>query len=126
METNTKFRKEVSFQNILIEGIQHAEEKRLITSIQKVISYRKPVVPFALKLIFTFLIITIGGIILWNYIDPGTTGKKHNYFSLDYFRRNNSDTSGASIKGNAKSINRKKQQKILQFMFYVLFIELKK
>ena len=90
LENDVKFRNEVSFQNLLIEGIQLAEDKRLIDSIEKFISYRKPAIPTALKLIVTFFIITIGGIILWNYIGPDSVGKKHNYFSLDYFRKNTS------------------------------------
>lgn len=107
LENDVKFRNEVSFQNLLIEGIQLAEDKRQIDSIEKFISYRKPAIPLALKLIFTFFIITIGGIVLWNYIDPDSAGKKHNYFSLDYFRKNKTDTIDISTKGNVQSINKK-------------------
>ncbi len=107
LENDVKFRNEVSFQNLLIEGIQLAEDKRQIDSIEKFISYRKPAIPTALKLIVTFFIITIGGIVLWNYIGPDSADKKHNYFSLDYFRKNKTDTIDAGSKGNAQSINKK-------------------
>ncbi len=107
LENDVKFRNEVSFQNLLIEGIQLAEDKRQIDSIEKFISYRKPAIPTALKLIVTFFIITIGGIVLWNYIGPDSADKRHNYFSLDYFRKNKTDTIDAGSKGNVQSINKK-------------------
>lgn len=107
LENDVKFRNEVSFQNLLVEGIQLAEDKRQIDSIEKFISYKKPVIPTALKLIFTFFIVTIGGIVLWNYIDPDSAGKKHNYFSLDYFRKNKTDTIDINTKGNLPSLNKK-------------------
>ena len=107
LENDIKFRNEVSFQNLLVEGIQLAEDKRQIDLIEKFISYRKPAIPTALKLIVTFFIITIGGIVLWNYIGPDSEGKKHNYFSLDYFRKNKTDTIDINTKGKVPSINKK-------------------
>jgi hypothetical protein len=88
LETDENFKKQVSFHNKLIEGIIRAEDRRLIHEIEKAIGYRKPAIPFALKLIFTFLFITISGIVLWNYIGPDSTGKKRNYFSWNFIRNN--------------------------------------
>lgn len=111
LESDERFRKEVSFHNILIEGIQYAEDKRHIAFIEEFIGYRKPIVPFALKLIFTFLVITTGGIVIWNYIDPDSTGKKHNYFSLDFFRKANEDKTGTLVAENGTPKNKKIEQK---------------
>ncbi len=87
METDSNFRKKISFHNLLIECIQETENKRVINSLQNYIGYKKPAVPFALKLIVTFFIVTLSGIVLWNYLGPGSTGNKHTYFSLDFLKR---------------------------------------
>lgn len=92
LEADVDFKKKVSFHNLLIEGIQEAEDKRLISLIEKSLHYKKPKVPFALKLIVTFFLVTIGGITLWNYIGPGSTGERRNYFSLDLFRYKKKDS----------------------------------
>ena len=92
LESDDEFKKHVSFQNLLIEGIQETEDKRLKTSIENFIDYKKTFIPYALKLIIVFLIITGGGITLWNYIDPDSAEKKQNYFTLNFFRSTNKDS----------------------------------
>ena len=92
LESNEDFKKDVSFHNLLIEGIYEAENKRVTSAIEKHIGYEKPFVPIALKLIVTFLIFTAGGIVLWNYIGPDKEAKRQNYFSLDFFRKHSIDT----------------------------------
>jgi hypothetical protein len=87
MESDSNFRKKISFHNLLIECIQESENKRVNSSIQNYIGYKKPAVPFALKLIVTFFIVTLSGIVLWNYLGPSSTGNKHNYFSLDFLKK---------------------------------------
>ena len=59
MESDSNFRKKISFHNLLIESIQEAEDKRVVDSLYSYIGYKKPVIPFALKLIVTFFIVTI-------------------------------------------------------------------
>ena len=92
LESNEDFKKDVSFHNLLIEGIYEAENKRVTSAIEKHIGYEKPFVPIALKLIVTFLVFTAGGIVLWNYIGPDKEAKRQNYFSLDFFRKHSIDT----------------------------------
>ncbi len=110
LELDDNFKKEVSFHNLLIEGIQYAEDMRRMNSINKFIGYRKPKIPFALKLIFTFFLITMGGIVLWNYIDPDSTGLKHDYFTLDFFRKNRPDSITQLEVKNRKALGKKAQQ----------------
>lgn len=106
LESDETFKKEVSFQNLLIEGIQYSEYKRHITLIKESIDYKKTSVPFSLKLIFTFLLITTGGIVLWNYIDPGSTGEKHNYFSLNFLRKLNKDSTNIHTENSVSKIKK--------------------
>jgi hypothetical protein len=86
LESDEEFRKEVSFHNLLIEGIQEADDNRIKQLIEKQIDYKRPLVPFALKLIVTFFIITVSGIVLWNYVDTGSSGVRRKYFSLEFLR----------------------------------------
>jgi len=86
LESSEEFKKEVSFHNLLVEGIHEAEDKRLKDAIEKVINYRKPKIPVALKLILTFMIVTALGISLWNYIGPDSSGKKYDYFTFNFLK----------------------------------------
>jgi hypothetical protein len=89
LETDEKFKREVSFHNMLVEGITEAENKRLVLYISQSTGYKKRLIPFSLTLIFTFLLVTFGGIIFWDYIGPGSSGIKHNYFSWNFLRHHN-------------------------------------
>lgn len=86
LESDDEFKKAVSLHNLLIEGIQEAEDKRLKDAIERSINYRKPLIPVGLKLIILFLIITTIGISLWNYIEPDSTGRRHDYFTFDFLK----------------------------------------
>jgi len=70
LESDNSFQQEVSFQNLLVEGIRQAADQELIDRVVTDIGYRKPRFPLGLKLIVTFVILTTGGIILWNYAGP--------------------------------------------------------
>jgi len=108
LESDENFKKEVSFQRILIEGIQYSETRRQILVVKNSISYRKALVPLALKLIFTFLFITLGGIVVWNFFDPDTSGRKSNSFSFDFFHKQKDSTLTESkdfeLKKNKKTV----------------------
>jgi hypothetical protein len=86
LESDKNFREQVSFHNLLIEGIQEAEDKHLVTLLEQRIGYHRPLVPTDVKLILTFLIITAGGIAVWNYTGPDSSEKRHNYFSFDFLK----------------------------------------
>lgn len=111
LESNEDFKKDVSFHNLLIEGIYEAENKRVTSAIEKHIGYEKPFVPIALKLIVTFLIFTAGGIVLWNYIGPDKEAKRQNYFSLDFFRKHSIDTMVPVVEADNNQKIRKMESK---------------
>ena len=111
LESNEDFKKDVSFHNLLIEGIYEAENKRVTSAIEKHIGYEKPFVPIALKLIVTFLIFTAGGIVLWNYIGPDKEAKRQNYFSLDFFRKHSIDTIVPAVEADNNQKIRKMESK---------------
>lgn len=62
------FRKEVELHKVIYSGIQKANQDKLKRLILSSLNYRKPAVPFALKLIITFLVVTGFGITLWFYV----------------------------------------------------------
>lgn len=86
METDADFRREVSFHNLLMEGVMLSEELRLKTSIEKFIGYKRPLIPYAVKLIIAFLVITSGGIIFWSYTGTDSAKEKMHYGFLELFR----------------------------------------
>jgi len=62
------FKREVELKQLIYSGINLAKEQQLQQKILSTISYRKNRVPYALKLIIVFLVITFSGITLWFYI----------------------------------------------------------
>jgi hypothetical protein len=70
LENEPAFREKVSFQNLMMESIREADQHNLAEQVKANIRYKKSLVPFGLKLIMTFLLITAGGIVLWNYVGP--------------------------------------------------------
>lgn len=91
LEHDENFRKQVSFHNLLIESIQIAEDSRLEKAIVTQIGYKKPLIPSGLKLILTFLFITVIGITLWQYLGTGSLQSRKRIFSWDIFKKNNDD-----------------------------------
>jgi hypothetical protein len=78
LDADTAFRGRVSLQNLIVEGIQKSADKELRNKLLASVAYRKPRIPLGLKLIFTFLFVTISGIVIWNYIGPDPdSGKKY-------------------------------------------------
>ncbi|MCX6275560.1 MAG: hypothetical protein NTV09_10190, partial [Bacteroidetes bacterium] len=62
------FRNEVELHKVIYSGIVRANQDKLKGLILSSLNYRKPAVPFALKLIVTFLVVTGFGITLWFYV----------------------------------------------------------
>lgn len=85
MNSTPEFKSRVEMHRVLIKGIQYAEDGRLTNMLEKHINYEKPLVPYALKLILTFLIVTVGGIGLWNYLGP-EDNQKTTIFSFDFLK----------------------------------------
>ncbi len=75
MLNDVHFKNEVRFQSLLRSGILLSKEEDLKKKILGKIKYRKARIPFSLKLIFTFLIVTGVGITLWFYV--GTDSSEH-------------------------------------------------
>ncbi|MEO8086072.1 MAG: hypothetical protein ABI763_04590 [Bacteroidota bacterium] len=74
LEADAIFKHEVEVQQIIYSGIQKASKDKLQNLIIDSLDYRKPRVPFALKMIITFLAVTGVGITLWFYV--GNEGAK--------------------------------------------------
>lgn len=87
LDTDEEFRKLVSFHNLLIDSIQFSEDNRIERAIVEQIGYKKPLIPTGLKLILTFLFITLTGIILWQYIGTGSLQSRRKIFNLDLLRK---------------------------------------
>ncbi len=68
MQDDDAFKAEVNFQHLLRSGILFSKEDELKKIILATIRFRKTHVPYALKLIFTFIVVTTLGITLWFYI----------------------------------------------------------
>ena len=87
MEADQEFKRQVSFQNNLIDGIRKAEDSRLRELIEKHIDYKKPLIPSALKLIIFFFIVAGAGITIWNFSGKESTENKRRYLLFDIFRQ---------------------------------------
>ncbi|CAN5459283.1 hypothetical protein BH11BAC1_BH11BAC1_08590 [soil metagenome] len=74
LNADANFKHEVEIQQIIYSGIQKASKDKLQNLIIASLDYRKPRVPFALKMIVTFLAVTGVGISLWFYV--GNEGAK--------------------------------------------------
>ena len=82
------FRKEVLFQNLIVDAIRQAHDNQLQSAILSEIKYKKAKVPFGLRLIILFLAITISGIMLWDFIGSGpVNNSKKPLFSFNIFKR---------------------------------------
>ena len=102
LESDEHFRKMVSFHNLLFESIQIAEDSRIEKEIISKLGYRKPFIPFGLKLIITFLLVTTSGIILWQYIGKSTLQNRRRIFGFELFRKANQNLNSENL--NSKSI----------------------
>jgi hypothetical protein len=87
LDSDPSFRQAVSFYNLLAESIQDAADLELKEKILGQIRYRKPTVPIGLKLIVTFLFITLAGIIFWNYIGTDSRTNHGRYFSFSFLKK---------------------------------------
>jgi acetyl/propionyl-CoA carboxylase alpha subunit len=81
-------------------------EVELKRKIIKQINYRKPRIPFGLKMIITFVVITTFGITLWLYVGTDNSGVRKNFFSVPFFKREKKEDVAAktSKKDTNKSV----------------------
>ncbi|MCX6291897.1 MAG: hypothetical protein NT126_09060 [Bacteroidetes bacterium] len=84
MSGDDSFAREVNFQSLLRTGILFSREEELKKRVLGKIRFRKTRIPFALKLIFTFLVVTVLGITLWFYVGTDSANKIHvnSFFSF--------------------------------------------
>jgi hypothetical protein len=81
------FKKVVELQQVIYSGIVQAREEAIQNKIRASLKYRKPVIPFALKLIIAFFIILTLGITFWSYIgNEFERSKPYNNF-ISIFKR---------------------------------------
>jgi hypothetical protein len=77
IQNDDLFKADVNLQNILRGGILLSKEEELKKAILESIKFRKTKVPYALKLIVTFIIVTGLGITLWFYVGKDSANQ-HN------------------------------------------------
>lgn len=108
LESDDDFRRKVSFQNLLQEGILMADDERIKHALVSATGYKKSKVPFGLKLIATFFLVTLLGIIIWDYVGTNSNHSQRSYFSFSFFKKK--ETAPDEIKLDKQS-NRKKEEK---------------
>ena len=91
INSDEKFRQEVELQRIIIAGIQFANHERLKQIILSSTQYRKPAVPVALKMIITFLVVTVAGISLWFYVGNESTDREQTKSWFAFLRSKKTD-----------------------------------
>ena len=79
-------KREVELQQILHKGIHLAREEQLKRKILAAVNYRKPLVPFALKMIVTFFTVILIGITVWFYTGDNSTPKTDRYSWLTLWK----------------------------------------
>ncbi len=75
MKSEDGFRSDVELQKLIYAGIQKANHDKLKAVIVSSIGYRKLLVPFALKMIVTFFVVTLVGISFWFYVGNETVSR---------------------------------------------------
>ncbi|HNP98101.1 MAG TPA: hypothetical protein PKK99_03555 [Bacteroidia bacterium] len=93
LEQDHAFQQRVSFQNLLQEGIAQADDIRLEEMVASNLGYRKSRIPFGLKLIVTFLLITVLGIIVWDYVGTNSNTTPKNYFTFSFLKKEKESSS---------------------------------
>src|SRR4051812_44425741 len=71
LSTDTEFKERVTLRNLLADSIQYAEDMRLSALIDQEIDFKTSFIHPALKLIFIFLIVTLAGIFVWDFLGSG-------------------------------------------------------
>lgn len=84
LEKDEDFRKKVSVQNLLIEGIRRQTEQNLAGRLEESLKFRHRKVPASLWMIVVFLFIVFGGIVLWSYLGPGPQIPERGLFSFSW------------------------------------------
>ena len=114
MLTDDQFKHEVNFQSLLRSGILFSKEEDLKKKIIERIKYRKARIPFALKLIFTFLIVTGFGITLWFYVGTESADhhKTYSFFSFSSKEKEKKGESKSSEKNKSAENSENKNQPV--------------
>jgi len=105
------FKNEVNFQSLLRAGILFSKEEDLKKKIIERIKYRKAKIPFALKLIFTFLIVTGIGITLWFYVgtESADNHKRYSFFPFSSKDKDKKNEIKSSEKNNQEEASLSKK-----------------
>lgn len=68
LDSDLAFRDRVLFRRLLVDGIRLAADQTVCREIEEEIDYRKPLVPFGLKILLAFLLVIVSGLLVWNYL----------------------------------------------------------
>jgi len=110
MKADETLAKQVEIQRLIYAGIQKANLENLKEVIISSLDYRKPVVPLALKMIVTFIVITVAGISLWSYLGNETANKDLSNSWFAFLKSKNKDE---PVKVSEEKVSRAPRQKIL-------------
>jgi hypothetical protein len=108
MKADDVLAKQVDMQRLIYAGIQKANLQNLRDVIISSLDYRKPAVPLALKMIVTFIFITVIGISLWSYLGNETANKDMSNSWFAFLKSKNKDQ---PIKVNDEKISHGPRQK---------------
>jgi hypothetical protein len=101
--------KQVEIQKLIYAGVQKANHENLKEVIISSLDYRKPTVPNALKMIVTFLIITVIGISLWFYVGNETANKDQSNSWFAFLKSKNKDE---HVKGSEEKFSQVQKPKV--------------
>ena len=108
LKSDDALARQVEFQRLIYSGVRKANRDKLKEVVISSINYRKPVVPFALKMIVTFLVVTVIGISLWFYVgnESANRDQSNSWFAFLKNKSKTETTKGGEEK--SKSSGRQK------------------
>ena len=108
LKSDDDLARQVEFQRLIYNGIQKANRDKLREVIISSINYRKPVVPFALKMIVTFLVVTVIGISLWFYVGNETANRDQSNSWFAFLKSKSKTESVKEVEEKTKTSTRQK------------------
>ncbi|MCC7232625.1 MAG: sigma-70 family RNA polymerase sigma factor [Bacteroidia bacterium] len=98
------FRKSVSLQNLMVEGIRKSADETLEDEIIRSLPFKESKIPAGLTMIFFFLLFVVSGLVLWSTLGPENQ-EIHNPFSfLNHLKKTEVD-GGKDIASSMKAVS---------------------
>jgi hypothetical protein len=97
LKSDAALARQIEMQRLIYAGVTKANQDMLKEYIISSLDYRKPVVPFALKMIMTFLVVTVAGISLWFYVGNETATRDQSNSWFAFLKSKSKDEQSKSI-----------------------------